>query len=192
MSGRFGFAIVIADEGGHDSAIASGEAGHVSIEGQVFAVLVMAVMADGVADVMEEGPGFKEDAVLGGKMMHRLQAIKEENAEFANVFGVSLITFQSASEGTRTGDDLTGGGVIAVGFFSRESVVSDFLKNAFAEADSGDGHAADVQIAAEGEEGDGGDAHDVSTVASDAVGFHAFTDVAFEDVWETVAQEGEL
>ena len=67
--------------------------------------------------------------------------------------------------------------------------MGNFLQNAFAKANRGDGHAADIQIAAESEERDGGNAHDVSTVAAHSVSLHALADVALEDVGQTVAQE---
>ena len=44
-----------------------------------------------------------------------------------------------------------------------------------------------VEVTAEDDEDDGGDAHDVSAVAADAVGFHALADIAFEDVGKAFA-----
>ena len=66
------FAIVIADDGGDDVAIAAFEAGDVAVEGQIFAVFVVAAMGDSMTDVVEEGPGFEFDARLRWKMMQRL------------------------------------------------------------------------------------------------------------------------
>jgi hypothetical protein len=47
----------------------------------------------------------------------------------------------------------------------------------------------DVEIAAEDDEDDGGDAHYVGSVAADAVGFHALTDIAFQNIGKTIPQE---
>ena len=48
-----GFAVVVADGSGDDAAIVSVEARNVAIEGEIFAVFVMAAMADHVADVVQ-------------------------------------------------------------------------------------------------------------------------------------------
>ena len=48
---------------------------------------------------------------------------------------------------------------------------------------------ADVEVAAEDDEDDGGDAHDVGAVTADTIGFHALAEVAFEDVGEAFAEE---
>jgi len=48
-----GFAIVIADDGGDDVAVATIEAGDVAVEGEIFAVFVVAAMGDAMADVVE-------------------------------------------------------------------------------------------------------------------------------------------
>ena len=70
--------------------------------------------------------------------------------------------------------------------------MGDFLEDAFAKADGGNGHAADIQIAAESEEGDGGNAHDVGAIAAHGVSLHALADIALENVWQAIAQEGKL
>ena len=48
--------------------------------------------------------------------------------------------------------NLAGGGVVAMRFFAREGIVGDFLEDAFAHADGGNGQAADIEVAAEGDE----------------------------------------
>ena len=64
-----GFAIVIADDGGDDIAVAAFEAGDVAVEREIFAVLVVAAMGDAMADVVKERAGFELDASLCGKMV---------------------------------------------------------------------------------------------------------------------------
>jgi len=67
-----GLAIVIADDGGDDVAVAAFEAGDVAIESEIFAVLVVAAMGNAMADVVEERAGFEFDAGLRGEMVQRL------------------------------------------------------------------------------------------------------------------------
>ncbi len=98
MGGGFGFAIVIAREGGDDGTVASVKTRNVAVEREIFAVLVMALMADGVADVVEQRAGFEQHAGLRRQVMHRLQTIEKKNAEFANVLGVHLILFRGGAQ----------------------------------------------------------------------------------------------
>src|ERR1700730_12830012 len=180
MAGGLRFAVVIAHDGGDDGAVTAKETGNVAVQRQIFSVLVVTVVADGVADVMQKGASFKQHAVLRGKMMYGLQMVEKKNAEFTDMLGVGLVAIQTARESSSAGNHLAGGGVIVMRFLSRECVVGDFLQNAFAKADGGNGHAADIQIAAKGQERDGGDAHDVSTVAAHRVSLHALADIALE------------
>ena len=64
-----GLAIVIANDGGDDIAVAAIEAGDVAVEGEIFTVLVVAAMGDAMADVVKERAGFELDASLCGKMV---------------------------------------------------------------------------------------------------------------------------
>jgi len=93
-----GLAIVIADDGGDDVAVAAFEAGDVAVEGEIFAVLVVAAMGDAMADVMKERSGFEFDASVMREMMERLEVIEKSDAEFAGVLGVALIVFEAAGE----------------------------------------------------------------------------------------------
>ena len=70
--------------------------------------------------------------------------------------------------------------------------MSNFLEDAFANADGGDGHAADVEVTAHGEQGDGGDTHDVGTIAAHAVVLHAFADAEFQNIGQAIAQKRKL
>jgi hypothetical protein len=182
-----GFAIVVADDGSNDVAVAAFEAGNVAVEGEIFTVLVMAAMGDAMTDVVKEGSGFEFDASLRGEMVERLEVIEEHDAEFANMFGVTLVVFETAGEAARANDHLTGFGGVAVRFLAGEGFAGDFLEDAFADADGGDKELTDVEVAAEDDEDDGGDAHDVGAVAANAVRFHALADIAFEDVGEAFA-----
>ena len=53
MAGGFGLAVMVANDSGNDSAIPTFETGDVAIQGEVLAVLVMAAMADAMAQIVE-------------------------------------------------------------------------------------------------------------------------------------------
>jgi len=108
------------------------------------------------------------------------------------VFGVALIVFEAAGKAARADDHLAGFGVVAMRLFAGEGFAGDFLEDAFADADGGDEELTDVEVTAEDDKDDGGDAHDVGAVAADTVGFHAFADIAFEDVREAFAEERDV
>ena len=44
----FGLAVVITDDGGDDVAVAAVQSGNIAVQGQVFAVLVVAAVTDAV------------------------------------------------------------------------------------------------------------------------------------------------
>jgi hypothetical protein len=184
-----GLAIVIANDGGDDVAVAAFQAGDVAVEGEIFSMLVVAAMGDAMADVVKERAGFEFNAGLGGEMMQRLQVIEEHEAEFADVFGVALIVFEAASEAAGAEEHLARFGVVAVRFLAGEGFAGNFLENAFADADGGNQEVVDVEIAAEDDEDDGRNAHDVGAVTADSIGFHAIADIAFQNVGKTIAQE---
>ena len=72
MAGRLGLAIVIAHQRGHHRAVPTGKAGNVPVQREIFAVLVMPVMADGVTNVVKQSAGFEKHARLRGQVMRRL------------------------------------------------------------------------------------------------------------------------
>src|SRR5215468_2335535 len=98
--GRFCFAIVVTHDGGHETTFAAIEAGDVTIEGEIFAVLVMTFVTDGVTDVVKQRSGFQEHARFGRKMMNRLQLIEKLQTEFANVFGMAAIAIEATRKNT--------------------------------------------------------------------------------------------
>lgn len=67
-----GLAVVVAHDGADEVAVAAFESRDIAIESEVFAVFVMATVADTVTDVMEEGAGFELNAGLRRKMVNRL------------------------------------------------------------------------------------------------------------------------
>src|SRR5690349_3876923 len=137
IAGRIRFAVVIAHSGGDDGALASFESGNVSVHREIFAVLVMAFVTDGVADVMEQSSSFEEHARFRRKMVHGLQLIEKLQAKFADVFGVALIVFEAARETARSEQKLARGFGIAMRLFAREAVSRDFVQQTFANADGG-------------------------------------------------------
>ena len=184
-----GFAIVIANDGGDDVAVAAFEARDVAVECEIFGVLVVAAVGDAVANVVKERASFKLHTGLRGKMMQRLEVIEEHEAEFADVLGVALIVFESPSEAAGAEEHLAGFGAVAVRLLPGEGVAGNFLKDAFADADGGNEELANVEIAAEDDEDDGGDAHNVGAIAANAIGFHALADILLEDVGQAFAEK---
>jgi hypothetical protein len=132
-----GLAIMIANDGGDDVAVAAIEAGDVAVEGEIFAVLVVAAMRDAMADVVKERAGFEFNAGLRWEMMKRLEVIEKHEAEFADVLGVALIVFEAAGEAAGAEEHLPRLGVVAVRFLAGEGFAGDFLEDAFADADGG-------------------------------------------------------
>src|SRR6202011_2565677 len=143
-------------------AVAALKPWNISIEREVFAVLVVAAMADHVAGIVEQRAGFEQDARFRGQMVNRLQLVKKQDAQLAHVLGVTLIVLHAAREAARADKKLTRGCIVTVRFLARKSFAGDFLKQSFANADARDREGAKVEIAAEGDEGDGRDGHDIS------------------------------
>ena len=142
-----------------------------------------------MADVVKQGAGFEFDAGLGGEMMQRLQGVEEHDAEFADVLGVALVIFEAAAEAACADEHLAGFDGVAVRLLAGKGFAGDFLDDAFADADGRNEELADIEITAEDNEDDGGDAHDVSAITTDAVGFHALANIALEDVGKAVAKQ---
>src|ERR1700693_563205 len=113
--------------------------------------------------------------------------MKEHQTEFAYVSRVTLIVLEPSAEAASPEEHLARGGVVAVRFFSRKGLASDLLQKAFAKADSWDGERTNIEVAAERGKDDGGDAHNVGAVATNAVGFHTLADVTFENIWKALA-----
>ena len=55
---RSGLAVVVADDGGNDATVATVEARDVAVERKIFAVLVMAAVADAMAQIVKKRGGF--------------------------------------------------------------------------------------------------------------------------------------
>lgn len=66
VASGFRLTVVIADDGSDDVAIAAVQTGDVSIQGQIFPVLVVGAMADAMAQIVKKGAGFQLDAGLNG------------------------------------------------------------------------------------------------------------------------------
>lgn len=189
MTVGISFAVVIADHGGDDVAVASFEAGDIAVEGQIFAVLVVTAVADAMTDVMEKRASFELDASLNGEMVDGLELIEEHEAEFADMLGMALIVIETAAKAARGDEDLAGFGAVAMRFLTGEGVAGNFLEKAFAESDAGNDKGADIEVTREGDENKRGHGHDVGTVAADAVGLHALSDIALEKLGEPLAKQ---
>src|SRR5215467_6461265 len=77
MSGGFRLTVVIAHEAGDDGPFAAFQSANITVHRQVFAVLVMAAMADHVPGIVKQSPGFQEHARLWRQAMYWLQLVKQ-------------------------------------------------------------------------------------------------------------------
>lgn len=67
-----GFAVVVAHDGADEIAIAAFESRDIAVKSEVFAVFVMAAVADAMTDVVEKGAGFELNAGLRRQVVDRL------------------------------------------------------------------------------------------------------------------------
>src|SRR5208337_3915967 len=122
-------------------------------------------------------------------MMNRLQLIEEHQAEFADVLGVLLIVNHAAGKTASAEKHLAGLDAVAVRLLAGKGFVSNFLGDAFAYAHGRDQELADIEVAAEDHEDDGGNAHDIGAVAAHSVGLHALAKIALQDIGQALAQK---
>src|SRR6266850_4545180 len=102
------------------------------------------------------------------------------------MLGVALIVFETAAEAAGADEHLARFSGVTVRFFAGKGFAGYFLDDTFADADSGNQELANVEVAAEDDEDDGGYAHDVGAIAADAVGFHALANITFQNIGETL------
>src|SRR5260370_39035083 len=124
--------------------------------------------------------------------MNRLQFIEKQNAQFAHVLGVTLIVFQAPREAACSDEKLPRCCIVAMRLLARESLARTFLKQSFANADARNREGAKVKIPAQRDKGDRRDAHDVGAVSAHGIRLHALSNIAAQDVIETLAQQRQL
>src|SRR5262249_55989545 len=188
----FCFAIVITHNGGDETAIAAVETRNVAVEREVFAVLVVTLVAHGMADVVKQGCGFQKHARFRWKMMNWLQLVEELEAEFANVFGVAAVAVEAAGKNASAAEEFARVAVIPMRFLAREHFARYFAEQAFTNSDAGYRKRVEGQVAAEREKNDAGDADDICAEAADAIDFHARFDVATQQIGKTFTEKGEF
>src|SRR5438477_407984 len=125
-------------------------------------------------------------------MMRGLQLIEEHHGKLAHVLGVRLVVTHAAREASRADEQLTRGAVVAMRLFAGKRLASAFLQQRLANADGGNRQGAQIEIAAESDEGKRGNAHDVGAVATHRVGLHALADVALQNSRKALAEKREL
>src|SRR5882757_11577455 len=102
MASRLRLAIMIANHRRHHRAISALQTWNVSVKRKILAMLVVTAMADHVADVMEQRRGLKQYARFRGHVMHRLQFIKQQDAQLADVLSMTLVILQPPCKAART------------------------------------------------------------------------------------------
>ena len=187
-----GFAIVVADDGCDDAAVAAIKTGDVAIEGEVFTMLMVSAMADAMADVMQERACFEQNARLRGEVMDGLQLVKKHHTERANVLGVLLVVFEAPAKAARGEEHLASFSIVAMRLLTGESFVGNFLKEPFAKTHAGDDETANIQVTAHGEKNDRRDPHHVGAITANTVGFHAFAHIPLDNVRQAFPQERNL
>src|SRR6266849_377717 len=108
-TGRLGFFVVIAHESRNDGTILPAQAGNVSVEYEVFTVLVMAAVTDDVTEIVEKRAGFEEHARVLRQMMNGLELVEEHERHPPDVFGVLLVVTggrEAPCEAARAGKHL--------------------------------------------------------------------------------------
>ena len=192
IAGGFGLAVVVTNGSGDDVSLAAIEPGDVAIQRKIFAVLVMAFVADGVAYVMKQCSRFKQHARISRKVMHRLQLIKKLEADFANVFRVAAVAVEAAGKNSRSAEHLARFGIVSVRFFAREGFAGDLAEETFPNSDTGNRKRAEIQVTAKRKKDQTGNPHDIGAIAADAIDFHARIYVASKKIGETLAEKRKL
>src|SRR3984893_17858454 len=101
--------------------------------------------------------------------MYRLELIEQQDTELAHVFRVRLIVFQAPRKAARSYQKLPGRCVIAMRLLTRKRLAGNLLQQAFPDPNAGNREAAQIQIAAEGNEGNRRDSQYVGAIAAHAV-----------------------
>src|SRR5258708_36096107 len=70
---RLGFAVVIPDNSGGERSVAPFKTRNVTIHREIFAVLVMALLADGMSNVVQQRSFFQNDPGRARKKMPRTE-----------------------------------------------------------------------------------------------------------------------
>src|SRR5229473_5081956 len=73
---RLGFAVVISDNSSGERSVAPFQTRNVAIHREIFAVLVMALVADGMYNVVQQRSCFQNDTGVARKMMQRLKLVE--------------------------------------------------------------------------------------------------------------------
>lgn len=155
-------------------------------------MFVMGAMADAMANIVEQRPGFELHAGLRRQMVDRLELIEEHDAEFADVLGVLLIVIEAAAEGACSGKNLARFHIVAVWLLAGECVTGNFVQQAFADTDTGDDEAANIQVAAENGKNNGGDAHNVGAIAANAIRLHAGAQITLKNIGKALAKKRKI
>lgn len=143
---RSGLAVVVADDGGDDATVATVEARDVAVERKIFAVLVMAAVADAVPDVVEQGSCFELHTGLRRQVVQRLQVIEEHQAKLTDMLRVTRIVIETAGKAARTDEQLPSFGIVTMRFLTGKRLAGNFLKKPFANANGGNQKLADVEV----------------------------------------------
>ncbi len=136
-------AAVVAGDGGDQLALAVGEAGEIGVVDEVVAVLVVPVVADEGADVVQQRRGLQERALLVAEPVHLAGLIEERERQPRHLLGVLLAVADAAPERAQPLEDRVL--VVLVGARRADPAAHQIGHQAVAQTAGGDLQLVDAQ-----------------------------------------------
>ena len=150
----------------------------------------MGFAVDEVADVVKQRGDFENQAEVGAHFMNRAELIEEAERELGDLFGVLGAVIETTGEPASAGEKFVGAAALLFAGDADRILLGDKIEqDAFANANAGDQHGAEVEPFGEGGENDRGDAHDFGAVFADAIGAHAAGNVEGQHAPGLIAEQ---
>src|SRR5256885_4775564 len=124
--------------------------------------------------------------------MNGLKLVEQLQAQFADVLRVAAIAVEAARKNASANKEVGRRRGGAMGLLAGERFARNFAKQSFANADARNGKRAQIQIAAERDEDQCSNAHDVGAIAADTECLHARFDVAAKQIRQAFAEKREF
>src|ERR1700704_3571818 len=132
----------------------------------------------------ENCPQFEIHVMVGPKLVKKLQC------EPANLFSMFQVAMHAAGEGLRASDhDLGFLPLFVCSLRKRHFRGGEFVEQAFTNTHAWRNHGAKTQPPGDGDQNDGGDAHDLCAVAAHSEGLHPAFHVKAQNLQETLPQQ---
>src|SRR2546430_5904088 len=124
--------------------------------------------------------------------MNGLKLVEQLQAQLADVFRVAAIAVEAPRKNASANKELARRRIVTMRLLAGERFVRNFTKQSFANADARNGKRAQIQIAAERDEDQCSNAHDVGAIAADTECLHARFDVAAKQIRQAFAEKREF